>query len=197
MEGTASRDDVEPIEGFDKAIFSRLENNLIFVILLGQVISVLGALANVSTELLFVNYEIEIPELQTFFTYILLMVVCIPCTIFYQFKGEFEDCQIIDFDYLPWYILAAFLDFEASYWVIYSFQFIGMLNVTLILCLTTPFVLLLTIIKTRNPRLYRPLHYVGVLMALTGVIVLVFVPEARAKLANLGIWSIVFLLYYI
>ena len=177
----------KPLRVHKKSFFHRFSHNILFIVFLGQVISLLNALSSVSTELLFVRYQIEIPELQTFFTYVLLMLVCTPCMLFYYFKGEFESNQIMDFPYLPWYILAAFLDFEANYWVIYSFQYIGMLNVTLILCLTTPFVMIFTVLKMKNLSIYRPLQYIGICIALVGVGILVFVPEARAKLSNLGI----------
>lgn len=168
--------------------FYKIVHNILFIIILGQLISFCGSVASVSTEYLYVMYMIEIPELQTFFTYVILMLICIPSTIVSYLSGTFQDTQIIDFQRLPYYILASLLDYEASFLVIFSFQFIGLLNVTLILCLTTPFVMLLNILRTRNLRTYVLIQYIGVLISISGVVILIFVPEASTKLVENGMY---------
>lgn len=69
--------------------------------------------------------------------------------------------------FLPLYFITSIIDYEANYLVVKSFERINLLSATLILCLTTPVVMLLSIIIYRVK--YRLLHYLGVFVALAGI----------------------------
>jgi len=75
--------------------------------------------------------------------------------------------------HLPWwqYLLLALADVEGNFFVVNAYQYTDIASATLLDCFTIPMVLVLScfILKTR----YRKLHFVGVAICITGLVLLV------------------------
>jgi drug/metabolite transporter (DMT)-like permease len=76
--------------------------------------------------------------------------------------------------YIPLYFVGALVDYEANYMVVYSYEYINMLSVTIILCLTTPMIMALSMLIYRIK--YRIWHYAGVFIALGGIALAISYP---------------------
>ena len=185
---------------FPYTSFSLLKDkHTIITLCLGQFLSLMISSSAISSEMLIKSYGLECPGLQIFFSYFLLFLFFFPY-FFYSVitkKGKWNDVSnkgpllfnmntknIIPT--LPLYILGSLFDYEANFLVVTSLAFISILNMTLILCLTTPVVMILSILLFKVK--YKLFHYIGVCVALLGIGAIIFVPEAQSDLNASGKW---------
>ena len=87
---------------------------------------------------------------------------------------------------LRWYILLAFFDVEANAITMLAFRYTTLTSVTLFDALAIPASMVISrCIVFRSSRRYRPLHYVGVIVCMVGVVLNVFQDyESDSKAAD-------------
>ncbi|KAF3705835.1 Solute carrier family 35 member F2 [Channa argus] len=136
---------------------------LLKTILMGQVLSVLICGTAVSCQYL-ANAGIETPMLQSFFNYVLLLLVY--ATILSTRKGDRNILQILKTKWWK-YLVMGLADVEANYAVVKAYQFTTLTSIQLLDCFVIPVLMLLSwfFLKTR----YRLIHFVAVMVCLLGV----------------------------
>lgn len=136
---------------------------LLKTILLGQVLSLLICGTAVSCEYL-AESKVNTPMLQSFLNYALLLLIYM--TMLCIRKGDRNIIQILKTKW--WiYLLMGVADVEANYTVVKAYQFTTLTSIQLLDCFVIPVLMVLSwfFLKTR----YKPVHFVAVLVCLSGV----------------------------
>ncbi|XP_026426919.1 solute carrier family 35 member F2-like [Papaver somniferum] len=107
---------------------------VIFVLILGQIVSTNLAVTSFTSSLLS-NRSINTPLTQSLCTYTLLALVYTPI-----FLSRRQKLMVPWY----WYLLLGFIDVQANFLVIKAYQYSSITSVTLLDCWTTPWVMILT-----------------------------------------------------
>jgi len=143
--------------------------DLFYALLLGQIVSLSYAGANVFTNVLAYRYGVKVPAFQIFITYTMLFLAFTMVT-FYRvgIRGWFEI-----FKKRWWlYLIFAAIDVQGYYFKVSSFIFTSIVSGTLLDTWIIPVVVVLSILflKTR----YHWLQFIGVGICIIGMSLLLF-----------------------
>lgn len=139
--------------------------------LLGQAISILISFTGVFTTFL-VRNNASYPLLQSLSSYLVLFIVYTPLLIYNYYKHRTTTFTNFRFFQRPWkYIILGVVDLEANYLVIMAYEYTDIMSVQLLSCLSTPCVLIFSIIILRSS--LGLTHAVGSCLAISGAIFLI------------------------
>ncbi|XP_077235809.1 uncharacterized protein LOC143877562 isoform X4 [Tasmannia lanceolata] len=108
--------------------------DLLFLLFLGQIISLFLAVTSFTSSLLS-NLGVDTPLTQSLFTYLSLALVFGSILLYRRQKLRIS---------WYWYAVLAFVDVQANYLVIKAYQFSSITSVTLLDCWTVPWAIILT-----------------------------------------------------
>ncbi|CAJ0913097.1 11783_t:CDS:10 [Entrophospora sp. SA101] len=152
----------------DKNFYNRVINSRYFTpkflisIALGQFLSFCITATMVTSNELFVNYNISVPTFQTFLTYVALNLIYTPLTIYKKgFRYWLDIFNLKDY---------RFLKFEGNYFVVKAYAFTSVLSVMLLGTWAIPVCMLSSIVFLKVG--YHWSQYFGVLICLVGIGVL-------------------------
>ncbi|EFA81646.1 putative transmembrane protein [Heterostelium album PN500] len=144
---------------------------------LGQLISLCICGTGVFSQLLVVNYGVNIPTSQSLLNYILLMFYSIVLIK----RGTFwKTIKTKSHILIP----LALIDVEANYVVVKAYQYTTITSIMLLDCFTIPCVVILTriFLKTR----YTFVHILAVVLSIVGMVILVVSDILQGESANGG-----------
>ncbi|PVU98068.1 hypothetical protein BB559_001786 [Furculomyces boomerangus] len=141
---------------------------MIKAIVIGQVLSLCIAGTSTMTNSLTTNLGISIPTTQSFFLYVLLMVVYVPYTYFKYGLVSLKYFKKIWY----WYILLGFVDVEGNYFVVKAYNYTSLLSCALLDVWTLPCVVLLTFVLFRVK--YKLGQYTAIAFCLAGLGTLIY-----------------------
>ncbi|CAJ0755168.1 17668_t:CDS:2 [Entrophospora sp. SA101] len=152
----------------DKNFYNRVINSRYFTpkflisIALGQFLSFCITATMVTSNELFVNYNISVPTFQTFLTYVALNLIYTPLTIYKKgFRYWLDIFNLKDY---------RFLKFEGNYFVVKAYAYTSVLSVMLLDTWAIPVCMLSSIVFLKVG--YHWSQYFGVLICLVGIGVL-------------------------
>ncbi|XP_067842233.1 solute carrier family 35 member F2-like isoform X1 [Heptranchias perlo] len=159
----------------------RLTWTLLKILLLGQGLSMLLCGTAISSQYLADDFAVNTPMLQGFINYLLLFLVYTGILAFRQ--GNDNLIQILKAKWWK-YLLLGLIDVEANYMVVKAYQYTTLTSVQLLDCFVIPVVMFLSwfILRSR----YKAIHFVAVLMCLSGVGIMVGADVLAAKHQGIG-----------
>ncbi|XP_072254750.1 solute carrier family 35 member F2-like [Pyxicephalus adspersus] len=143
--------------------------HILKIVVLGQLLSLFLCGTSVASQLLVDNYMVDTPVMQNFINYFLLSLVY---TVWLALRSGENGLMYILKNKWWKYLFLAIVDVEGNYCLVKAFQYTTLTSVQLLDCVAIPALMVLSWIILRSR--FRPIHYIAVVICLSGVGTMVY-----------------------